>query len=241
MTPRWLTAAVEVPAARFDVATAFWRDVTGYAPSSPRGDEDELVSLVPPGADAHLEVQRVGAGPPRVHLDLHAGDPRGLADRAVGLGAREVADRGHVVLASPGGLPFCCVDHGAERPAAPTTWPDGSRSMVDQVCIDAPVAAYDLEATFWEQLLGWERIRTDQPEFERLVRPDDQALRVLLQRLDDEDGPVRAHLDLASTDREAETARHRALGATGPVPFAWWTVLRDPAGAAYCITDRTPA
>lgn len=158
----------------------------------------------------------------------------------MGLGAREVADHGYVVLTSPGGLTFCCVSHPASTPAPPTTWSDGSRSIVDQVCIDAPEAAYDAEADFWESLLGWERVGSDQREFERLLRPGGQTVRVLLQRLEEATGQVRAHLDLASRERARETARHEGLGATFVAGFEWWTVLHDPAGAAYCITDRTP-
>ena len=50
-----------------------------------------------------------------------------------------------------------------------------------------------------------------------------------------------AHLDLGTTDREAETARHLALGASVVAREEFWTVLTDPAGLAYCITDRDPA
>lgn len=240
MTPSWITAFLDLPAGRHEAALDFWRDVTGYAVSPPRGEHDEFVTLVPPEGDPHLKVQRTGDAAPRIHLDLHADDPRALAGRAVGLGAHEVDDHGYVVLTSPGGLTFCCVSHPSSTPAPPTTWSDGSRSIVDQVCIDAPEAAYDAEADFWESLLGWKRIGTGQSEFERLLRPDGQTVRVLLQRLEEPTGRVRAHLDLASREREVETARHEALGATLVDTFEWWTVLRDPARAAYCITDRTP-
>lgn len=240
MKPSWVTAFLDVPADRHPAALEFWSAVTGYAVSDVRGEHGEFVSLQPPGADDHLKVQRVGDPEPRIHLDLHAADPRALADRAVGLGAREVADHGYVVLTSPGGLTFCSVSHPASRAAAPVDWADGGRSIVDQVCLDVPQASYDDETGFWQALLGWERVGSDRPEFERLVRPDGQALRVLLQRLDEPDGPVRAHLDLACEGREAETRRHVRLGARVAAVEQWWTVLRDPAGAAYCITDRTP-
>ena len=64
--------------------------------------------------------------------------------------------------------------------------------------------------------------------------------RLLLQRLDDPLGEVRAHLDLSTTDRAAEAARHEALGATRVADFDIWTLLTDPAGLAYCVTDRVP-
>jgi hypothetical protein len=66
------------------------------------------------------------------------------------------------------------------------------------------------------------------------------VLQILLQRLGDDAGPVRAHLDLATSDRGAETARHKALGAEVLDVRESWTVLADPAGSPYCITGRTP-
>ena len=68
-----------------------------------------------------------------------------------------------------------------------------------------------------------------------------RPLDVLLQRLDHEDGPTSAHLDLGTTDRDAETERHVALGASIVAEEEFWTVLADPAGLPYCITDRDPA
>ena len=102
-------------------------------------------------------------------------------------------------------------------------------------------AAYDAECAFWHGLTGWElRVSADHAEFRRLIRPPEQPLQLLLQRLDEPDGQVRAHLDLATNDRTAETDRHVALGAEVRDVRGGWTVLADPTGAAYCITDRTP-
>ena len=64
---------------------------------------------------------------------------------------------------------------------------------------------------------------------------------MLLQRLDRPTGPVGAHLDLGTTHRAAEVARHVALGASVATVEEFWTVLTDPTGAAYCVTDRDPA
>jgi hypothetical protein len=60
-------------------------------------------------------------------------------------------------------------------------------------------------------------------------------LRLLLQRVD---GPAGMHLDLACGDRAAEVAWHVSLGARTVAEFERWTTLRDPAGRAYCVTDR---
>jgi hypothetical protein len=62
----------------------------------------------------------------------------------------------------------------------------------------------------------------------------------LLQQLREEVGDVRAHLDWATSDRAAETARHLALGATVEGAHRAWTVLVDPVGRRYCLTDRHP-
>jgi hypothetical protein len=63
---------------------------------------------------------------------------------------------------------------------------------------------------------------------------------LLLQRLDDEQEAVTAHLDWSASDPEAEVAAHVAAGAEVQRRFQGWTVLRDPAGLPYCITHRRP-
>ncbi len=240
--PFWTSVFLDLaPGAPAVSAVAFWCEVTGYAASRPRGEDDEFRTLVPPAGDDHLSVQRLGSGPSRLHLDLHVQDPRAAAEEAVTLGARVVADRGYVVLRSPGGFPFCFVTHPDSEPAPPATWPGGHTSVVDQVCLDVGRASYDRECDFWERLTGWERrVSADHEEFQRLVRPAGQPVHLLLQRLDETRGDVRAHLDLATTNRTAETERHLALGAQLRAVHDAWTVLADPAGAAYCLTDRSP-
>ena len=186
--------------------------MTGYRLSEPRGEHREFATLVPPTGDDFLRVQRVQDGPGGLHLDLHVADPRASADAAKDLGAGEVADRGYVVMRSPGGFPFCFVTEAAR--AAPNRWStDGTASIVDQVCLDMPVAAYDEECAFWAALTGQEHVDVASPEFSRLVRPEGQPLQFLLQRLDEPNGRVRGHLDLAADDRAAEVRRHVMLGA----------------------------
>ena len=143
------------------------------------------------------------------------------------------------ILRSPGGFVFCFVPEGAGERPAPRTWPDGHTSYVDQVCLDIPPRRYDAELDFWAALTGWER-RDRRPgsEFGRLTPGPEQPLQLLLQRLDDEQDTVTAHLDWATTDRDAEIEQHVAAGAEVEGRFEGWTVLRDPAGMAYCITGR---
>jgi hypothetical protein len=220
--PVWLTAFLDLPAAEYDEAVAFWRAVTGYGLSPSRGEDDEFATFVPPAGDAYLRVQRIASGTPGVHLDLHApGQP-------------------FEVRRSPGGLPYCLVDGDEEIRPAPASWPDGNRSAVDQVCIDIPPALWDEECDFWAELTGWELFQGGRPEFRRVRKPAGQPLNILLQRLEDGDGPVRAHLDLSADDREAEVRRHEALGATVGDVHEGWTVMRPPAGPVYCVTGRKP-
>lgn len=237
-TPSWLTAFVDLAADDFEDGVVFWAHVTGARVSPSRGHHDEFATLVPRDGHAHLRVQRLDSPTSGHHLDLHVPDPRAAADRAVGLGASVVADHGDgvVVVRSPVGLLLCFVTEHESVVSTPVAWP-GGRSQVDQVCLDVGPSSFDRERDFWEQLTGFTPSSTDLPELARL--DGGGPLRVLLQRLDADREPG-YHLDLAADDRTAEVARHVALGATVVDVRPQWTVLADPAGTAYCVTDRTP-
>lgn len=80
------------------------------------------------------------------------------------------------------------------------------------------------------------------PEFAWMRIPGGpRPMDLLMQRLDRVDGSVTAHLDVGTSDREAEVHRHLALGAALVAEEEFWTVLSDPAGFPYCVTDRDPA
>ncbi|GAA1696294.1 VOC family protein [Fodinicola feengrottensis] len=241
MRVNWVTAFLDLPR-RADVraAEAFWLDVTGTTLSARRGEFLEFATLLPAEGDACLRLQVVD-GDGGCHLDLHVEDVRAEIAGAVALGAEVVDDKGTlVVFRSPGGFPFCVVAHHSEsvRPE-PAIWPDGQRSAVDQLCLDIPPATYQREADFWSALTGWERHPAG--EFEHLVRPDRMPIRLLLQRLEEPEPFVRAHLDLACDGREPEVRRHQALGASFVRATDDWLTLLDPAGLPYCITTRVPA
>lgn len=240
--PAWISAFLDLPTDGFDRAVAFWAGVTGYSPSESRGARGEFATLVPPHGDDYLRVQRLEEGGPRVHLDLHVDDATIAAEGAVELGAHVILrhEDGYVVLRSPGGFVFCFVHHEASRRPAPATWPDGNRSWVDQVCLDMPPDLHAAEVTFWQAVTGWDYRDSDAPEFSRLTPAEPLPLQLLLQRLDDPGDEVSAHLDLAADDREAEAARHAALGARIERVHEGWTVMTDPVGTTYCITGRTP-
>lgn len=240
-SPFWLTAFLDSAPEHHLAGAAFWQAATGYALSPPRGDSEEFASLLPPDGDAFLRVQRLRHGADRVHLDLHVPDVRAAADAAAVAGAVELVDRGHVVMASPAGLVLCFVDSPAAVRPAPTVHPGGSTARVRQVAIDVPQASYDAELAFWAALTRWrQRASTVTEAFRFLVQPEGQPLGLLLQRLDEPEGDARAHLDWGTTDRAAETERHLALGARVLAVHEHWTVLVDPVGRVYCLTDGDP-
>ncbi len=240
--PFWISAFLDLAPEEHEEATRFWAAVTGYDVSPARGAQGEFTTLVPPDGDDHLRIQRLADGPSRIHLDVHVEDPMSQAERAVALGASVIArpPEGYVVLASPGGLVLCLVTHPSRRRPPPADW-GGHQSILDQVCIDIPGEHWDSERAFWSALTGqMPRASTVSDSFVALERPPGMALRLLMQRLDEPTGAVRAHLDLSTTDRAAETARHVALGASVHGSFERWTVLRAPTGSSYCLTDRDP-
>ncbi|GAA2398377.1 hypothetical protein Cme02nite_06990 [Catellatospora methionotrophica] len=237
---RWTYAFIDRPADAFTEAASFWSRATGTHLTARRGGHGEFASLLPIGAaDACVKLQAVD-GDGGAHLDLCVDDPATLAARAMALGAEQVADRGHPVLRSPGGLLFCAVAWQDEfrRPMAHTT-PDGALSRLDQVCIDVGPAAYDAEVAFWAELTGWDSAFGSRPEFHVVAPPAELPVRILLQRLQQE-RPTSAHLDLACSDIEAVRAWHEKCGAVHVADGARWAVMRDPAGGVYCLTARDP-
>ncbi len=239
MTPTWVTAFLDSPPETAAAAEVFWTALTGTTMSERRGDRAEFATLVPDAGDAYLRVQEVGHSVPGgLHLDLHTDDVAALAGRAERLGASaSYPEPGMVVCGSPGGFSFCVVGGpGSQRPPA-QRWP-GGRSIVDQVCLDIPPSRWQSECAFWEALTGWPREPAG--EFDRLTRPPRVPLGLLLQRLDDEQPTVTAHLDLACDDHDAESTRQQVLGAEVVRRTEGWTVMRDPAGRVYCNTGRPP-
>ncbi len=228
---------LDTPRSEADGSWRFWARVTGSRLAPTRGADGEFSTLLPDRGEPWVKLQAVG-GDGGVHLDLDVDDVAAAAGRAERLGAERVGAIGEsvVVMRSPGGFPFCLTTWHGESGQVRT----GLSSILDQVCLDIPSSRWDDETAFWSALTGWEMRESDEPGFSSLVRPPDIPLRVLLQRLDDEDGPVRGHVDLACTDRADDVRRHVADGAQVVEERSFWTVMRDPAGRVYCLTDRSP-
>jgi len=230
---RWVWVFLDLPSEGVE----FWRQVTRTELSSWRGERQEFATLLPAEGDPWVKVQRVG-GAGGVHVDLDVDVPLAAArDEAVGLGAELVGELDDVVVCrSPGGQAFClCAGPAGRRQVR-----EQHGSLLDQVCLDIPRHRYAVEVAFWSALTGWAVVDDATDEFERLEWPRELPARFLLQRLDERDGPVRAHVDLACADRDAEARRHVRLGAGVVGPGRGWTVMRDPNGTRYCCTGRDP-
>ena len=232
--PAWIQAFLDTPAERFEEAVSFWSSVTGWRPSQRRGEDGQFLTLLPSRGAAYLKMQAV-SGAAGLHLDLDSADRPASVVRARELGAVPAWTYHDVeVMRSPGGLVFCqtLVSGEPAMTRGPTT-------ILDQVCLDIPAALWESEVAFWRDLTGREAQAGDRPEFVRLPHP--RQVRILLQRLDEPGGTVRAHPDLATNDRPGATRFHEQLGAEVVGVHEHWTVLTAPGGQVYCLTDRDPA
>ena len=230
----WIQVFLDTPAASLDEAVDFWAAVTGWQPSERRGEDGQFLTLLPPTGSAYVKLQAVDR-PAGVHLDLDAADRPAAVARARDLGATTAWTYHDVeVMRSPGGFTFCRTLLEGD----PALVRDGS-TILDQVCLDIPSDLWDTETAFWREVTGRELQAATAPGFARLVAAGQP--RILLQRLDEPVGTVRAHPDLASADRRADTARHVGLGAGVVGVHHRWTVLRAPGGQVYCLTDRDPS
>ncbi|MBF6354538.1 VOC family protein [Nocardia higoensis] len=241
---RWTWTFVDRPEDRFEHCLRFWSTITGTAPSPRRGEHGEFRTLLPDparGSSAAIKMQSVG-GIGGTHLDLDVEDIAAARTAALASGAVAVAEHpDYTVLRSPGGLLFCLTRAAAETatPAAAVDAPDGTRSRLDQICLDIGPSDHPREAAFWRNLTGWSHTAGRRPEFSRLRATTPMPVSLLLQRLD-EDRPAGAHIDFSSSDIEATADWHASLGARVISRFEHWIVLHDPAGVAYCVTARDP-
>jgi hypothetical protein len=107
------------------------------------------------------------------------------------------------------------------------------------VVIDVPDADHDQELAFWGTATGSKLAHVAQfPAFHGgpLTGTGDAAL--LVQRLGD--GPARIHIDIHTSDLEAEVARLEQAGATRLQEAGGWWIMRDPAGLVFCVVPERP-
>lgn len=249
---RWVWVFLDTVETQTGPSWEFWRQVTRSSLSPTRGERGEFATFLPEQGDPWVKVQAVQTVPPTppgatggIHLDLDVESPRAAADEARALGATELGTiddetgtPGVVIMASPGGQVFCFTTARGEGTRQVR---DGQPDLLDQVCLDLPDLSFAVDVDFWHRLTGWQVGTGSHHEFAALARPDGIPVRILLQRLGEREGPARAHVDLACRDRAATRARHEALGARASGEGPRWTVMTDPVGRTYCLTDRDPA
>ena len=61
---------------------------------------------------------------------------------------------------------------------------------------------------------------------------------MLVQRIGE--GPARVHIDIHTSDLEAEVARLEQAGATRVQEAHGWWIMRDPAGLVFCVVPDPP-
>lgn len=230
---RWIHLFLDVR--REDAASEreFWAAATGWTLSPPRGENGQFVTMIPDHGSPWLKLQTVD-GASGLHLDLDAEDREAAVALSTALGATHAwTYEGVPVMRSPGGFLFCHTLAMEQEHVAPR---DAS-SVLDQVCLDVPPSRWEDECAFWAALTGRMLRQGALTQFRNLTGA---GMRILLQRLEDEQPAVTAHPDFATRDRAAETDRHAGLGARVRGVHEFWTVLESPAGQVYCLTDRDP-
>lgn len=238
----WLHVVLDVPGDQLPATADFWSRALGWPTGDPWAGHPELRSFVPATGDAYMHLQSID-GPPRVHVDLESEEPDRTVAEAVDMGAVVVAENDiWRTLRSPGGLPFCVLRAAEHEPPPPLSLPDGHRVRMVQVCVDSPKGVHDAEVAFWRALLPGRWVPSEAPEFAGKWHDDaGSPVQLLFQGLDEEDGPVRAHLDLGTDDLPAERRRLLEVGATDVgAGRGGWHVLRDVNDLLFCVTANSP-
>jgi hypothetical protein len=109
-------------------------------------------------------------------------------------------------------------------------------SRIDKVVIDVAPADHENEVAFWSGAAGRLTQGERYPEYHWTEIPG-QDVALLVQRLDD--GESRVHVDIHTTDVDAEVARLEQLGATRVRQVHSWWIMRDPAGLPFCVIPDT--
>jgi predicted enzyme related to lactoylglutathione lyase len=101
-------------------------------------------------------------------------------------------------------------------------------------------------ATFWSELLGW-TVAHAQDEYAMVVPADGGGAALGFGQVEgyvaptwpNEHGSKQYHFDLACEDLAATAARVESLGGSVPSeqPGETWTVVLDPAGHPFCLTN----
>jgi predicted enzyme related to lactoylglutathione lyase len=107
------------------------------------------------------------------------------------------------------------------------------RSRLTSVLVDVPAADHQRTAAFWSAALGREAKTYE--KFPEYVSYGEATPGIEFMVQSTGDSVPRVHLDIETDDVEAEVARLIALGAVEVERHHSWVVMRDPAGAVFCV------
>ncbi len=110
-------------------------------------------------------------------------------------------------------------------------------SRLDKIVIDVAPEDHDRELAFWQAALGQTMDHYERFPAYHGTQLEKQHMGVLVQRLGE--GVSRVHLDIHTTDAQAEVARLEKLGAKRLRDGEGWIVMEDPAGGLFCgVPDK---
>jgi len=115
---------IDASPAEHDRELAFWQAATG-TPLARNTQFPEYHSTALPGGGCGLLIQRLGAGPSRIHLDIHTDDLAAEVARLERLGAQRLERLEFwQVMRDPAGLVFCVVQEppGELTEASASRW-----------------------------------------------------------------------------------------------------------------------
>jgi predicted enzyme related to lactoylglutathione lyase len=97
--------------------------------------------------------------------------------------------------------------------------------------IDCKTADLDAAAQFWSQALNLPLENGGDPGYRKLAQGPG-GINIEVQQVDH---PSRAHLDIKSTDVEAEVKRLEGIGARPVSRIRDWVVMEAPTGHRFCV------
>jgi Glyoxalase-like domain len=114
-----------------------------------------------------------------------------------------------------------------------------TRLRLSGALVDVPKADHQRAVAFWTGALG--KAPAVSEKFPDYAQYDEVTPGLYFMVQATQDDTRRIHLDLESTDVEADVARLVGLGATEVERSHHWVVMRDPAGVTFCVVARQPA
>jgi predicted enzyme related to lactoylglutathione lyase len=107
------------------------------------------------------------------------------------------------------------------------------KSRLSTFVIDCRTGELDKATEFWSKALGRAAKDSNDPGYKDLQAAAGEPL-LMVQKVEHES---RIHLDIESTDLEAEAARLEALGAKRIGFVKRWWVMEAPTGQRFCVVN----